>query len=329
MSNKIGSQLVQAILAMQKDPSKLAVELKVHVFPCPHSDNAHHMHFKVTSPFVEDQTLAQQIEANLMMAAMTQEFMPVKGNYDFTQSLISGTKCTNEEVSDADTVQFLQNAGIVKALFDLTVALRDAFAEWPSELSTEHVLSAGYSTQTRKKLYHGTDTDPIKVEVVSMRKIALDQTKRALMSLFAPNFAKSERVEQNKVITLIAFNDVNPCSPVVRQAYAAYAQEMLDNKLEPKIAPKIVERVQLALDTLATRLAKQQATKLNETTTNPTQTAVGTEDGIGTEVGDGATKTTNVPQALSGGVGPGSSEVSFNPSSAGHDSNGQSTGATA
>lgn len=271
MSKQIGDTLAQAILAMQKDLSKLAVELKVHVYPCPHGDDTSHAHFKVTSPFIAGSESPSRIEDAFSQRAYDQQFQPVYGNYTFRQSLTDGTKCTNEEMPDAATVEFLLQNGVTKALFDLNRELAGAFANWPTDLVTKQALAAGYSDIMRKKLERGTDTNPITVRVISRGEEMLAKLQGSLPSFLAPIFGKS-LLDQNGTIVLIAFDDANPCSPVVRQAYAAYATEILNKEIEPEIAPKIVERVQLALDTLATRLARQQAASENITTA-PTATS--------------------------------------------------------
>lgn len=272
MSKKIGDTLAQAILAMRKDPTKLAVELKVHVYPCPHNDDASHSHFKVTSPFIAGSESPTRIEDTLSQRAYDQQFQPVYGNYTFRQSLTDGTKCTNEETPDAATVEFLLQNGVTKALFDLNRVLAEAFADWPKDLVTKQVLAAGYSDIMRKKLERGTDTNPIVVHVIGRVDEARERLQSLLPSFLGPIFGKSELLNQNGAIVITAFDDANPCSPVVRQAYAAYATEILNKEIEPEIAPLIVERVQLALDTLATRLARQQTASENVTTA-PTATS--------------------------------------------------------
>lgn len=272
MSKKIGDTLAQAILAMQKDPSKLAVELKVHVYPCPHGDDTSHAHFKVTSPFIAGSESLSRIEHALSQGAYDQQFQPVYGNYTFRQSLADGTKCTNVETPDAATVEFLLQNGVTKVLFELNRAFAEALADWPKDLVTKQLLAAGYSDIMRKKIERGTDTNPITVHVIGRIDEAREKLQSLLPSFLAPIFGKSELLNQNGTILITGFDDANPCSPVVRQAYAAYATEILNKEIEPEIAPKIVERVQLALDTLATRLARQQAASENITTA-PTATS--------------------------------------------------------
>lgn len=338
MSNKIGSQLVQAILAMQKDPSKLAVELSVHVFM--HDKNEKtggslkpHLHCDISSPLVENKDVFRDASWSTVDAVSNLKQPLVYGRYVLSVGVNRTILLTSAPEGATDEMKDFMIRRTGSVLLQLANSLEDALAEWPSELKTEHMLAAGYSDIMRKKLERGTNTDPIKVVVVGKAEHVIRTLENGLP---IPSFLrdmigmpKSAQPNQNGEIRITAFSDANPCSPAVRQAYAAYAQEMLDNKIESMLAPKIVERVRLVLDTLATRLAKRQVVKLNEATMNPTQTAVGTGDGIGTEVGDDATKTTNVPEALSGGIGRGSSEVSFNPPPVGHDTNGQSTGVPA
>ncbi|OGL70166.1 hypothetical protein A3C09_04510 [Candidatus Uhrbacteria bacterium RIFCSPHIGHO2_02_FULL_47_44] len=273
MSKKIGAELAAAILAMFKDPSKLAVELKVHIFPCPHGDEKSHSHFKVTSPFVGENAPSPKLESDLMIQASMQPFTPVNGNYIFRQSLLEGTKCTNAEGADEATVEFLLQNGVTKALFDLSCFLNEALAEWPTEVVTEHALARAYSENLRRKVWHGSDTNPIDVEVIGAVEDAHQATLIKLNSVLSGLFGRPPRPPQNDKIVLVAFSDNNPCAPVVRKVYAAYATEILNTKIEPEIAPKIVERVQLALDTLATRLAKQQAPKTEAITNAPTATS--------------------------------------------------------
>lgn len=255
MSKKIGATLVQAILAMQKDSSNLAVELKVHVYPCPHGNDTGRAHFRVTSPLIADSESPNSIEDALSQRAYDLKFQPAYGNYIFRQSLMDGTKCTNEQAPDAATVEFLLQNGVTKALFNLNRVFADALAHWPNDLVTKKALAAGYSDLMRRKLERGTDANPIMVRVIGRELEALARLQNNLPLFLASIFGKSP-LDQNSTVVLVAFDDANPCSPVVRQAFAAYATEILNKEIEPEIAPKIVERVGRVLESLKSRLEK-------------------------------------------------------------------------
>lgn len=271
MSKKISEMLTRTILAMQKDPSKLAVELKVHIYACPTGRDTSRAHFKLTSPLIQDSMSPTRIEDEFIHRAHDQKFQPAYGNYTFRQSLADGTKCTNEEASDAATMEFLLKNGVTKALFNLSRVFAEALAKWPTDLVTKQALASGYSDIMRRKLERGTDTNPIMVRVIGRELEALAKLQNSLPLFFVSIFGKLP-LDQNSTIVLVAFDDANPCSPVVREAYAAYTTEILQNEIEPEIGPKIVERVQLALDTLATRLARQQV-KSEGVTTAPAATS--------------------------------------------------------
>ena len=262
MSKKIGATLAQAILAMQKDPSKLAIELKVHVFPCP--NGVDHTHFTVSSPFA--QLPSRLLKDALTYKAHLQKVRPVYGDYIFRQSLTDGTKCVNEKTSDAATVEFLLQNGVIKALFDLSRFLSEAFEVWPSDLETKLALAAGYSDVMRKKLWDGSDSLPIEVEVIGSFEFALSGLKIKLLQ-------ELNRPLLNTNISVMAFRDENPCSHIVRQAFAVYATRMLQDDIEPALYPVIAERVNRLLDGHATRLAERQAPKTEATTTAPTATS--------------------------------------------------------
>ncbi|OGL96799.1 hypothetical protein A2318_04080 [Candidatus Uhrbacteria bacterium RIFOXYB2_FULL_45_11] len=261
MPKKISESLVQAILDMQKDPSKLEVELKVHIFSF--GEGKPHAHFKVTSPFTEENVLCLSLENILFAAALVQKIPLANGNYVFRQSLVDGTKCVNEGVSEKATVEWLLQNGVTQILTHLSRLLAEALADWPKDLATKQMLAAGYSDIMRKKLERGTGKDPITVYVIGRAEEAFEKLQSITSSFHVPLISKPLLDQSDKIVIVAFKDDTNPCSPVVRQAYAAYATEILNKEIEPEIGPKIVERVQLALNTLATRLARQQATSEN------------------------------------------------------------------
>lgn len=311
MSKKIGSQLVQAILAMQKDPSKRTAELSVHVWLHDKDEKTgqpigSHFHCDLSSPLVQNQKIFDHANLEASVAASKLEQPLVHGRYTVMVDANADVFVTSapEGATNAMMDFLVRRTGAV--LFQLSNSLEDAFSEWPSELATRHALLAGYSNVMRRKLERGTDTNPIQVIVIGHKEEKRSLLQDILPSFLAPIFGENEFMNGNNVV-LTAFDDKNPCSPAVRQAYAAHATQILNDEIEPEIAPKIVERVQLAIDTLTTRLAKRQATKLNDATA---------------EADDNAPLvTTNVPTATAGG------EASLADNS--DNSNGQSTSAPA
>jgi len=262
-----------SIYEMFKDLSKLAVEISLHVFPCPHG--VPHMHLNVSSPFVENRAWLNDVIKRIEQQGLHLADALVAGNYTIRQSLTDGTKVVvaPDNADESMKALLLQNFTVV--LHDLVTALREMFAQWPEETRTLIALKSSYAQVMRQKIERSSDTREIQVKVIGPHEYEMQHFMlSALFGLITP--------PNKSHIELVAFQDNNPCAPTVRKAFALYATELLRTQVEPELFPLIHERMLKFLNAHAARLGMPHVQAVTTTTENPTDSAIGTKVPVAT-----------------------------------------------
>lgn len=266
MSTKIPVKIIQALIAMHKDPKLLASELTVRVNSC---EFHRHSHFQFSSPFVEDKSFGNS-GLILTEKASLKGVVCVSGEYTFRLTPVDGVKCISPETPDATTVEFLLQSSVSMILHTILNHLGTAFREWPDDETTKSVLGSEYARIMRENLLHKNGSLPFGVRVSGKG----DQVLKEINDLFSPflpfgfGFGQNSAHAKGNMIDLTAFSSNNFCVMIMRQAYAEHAKMLLGTQVIPVILPKLKDRVSRVFDAQDAYLVQfaQQTAKESEQT---------------------------------------------------------------